>query len=46
MAANEIGWVVTEELFREQQYEKRTRNSYAFLDFCFMAANEIRLVGE
>jgi hypothetical protein len=24
MAANEVGWVVSEELFREQQYEKRT----------------------
>jgi hypothetical protein len=44
MAANEIGLVVTEELFREQQYEKRKSNSLAFLDFCTMAANEIGLV--
>jgi stalled ribosome alternative rescue factor ArfA len=41
MAANEIGWVVTEELFREQEYEKKTSNSKPFLHFCTMAANEI-----
>jgi stalled ribosome alternative rescue factor ArfA len=41
MAANEMGWVVTAELFREQQYEKKTSNYEAFLHFCNMAANEI-----
>jgi hypothetical protein len=46
MTDNEVGLVVTEELFREQQYKKRTSNPLAFLDFCTMAENEIGWVVE